>query len=346
MQKFSCYFLLVLYFGQGLFSCTPKATEQSNAPVSRISNSASQVQVNPVIDSNFPDPTIIKAYDGYYYVYATNTELKGQVIHIQVARSKYLVDWEMAGDALPDKPTWADMDFWAPHVLYDSIAQTYYLYYSGESKDGSIGKCLGVATSKSPEGPFTDIGKPLLCGEGFVEIDPMAFDDPVTGGKFLYWGSGHGAIKVQELADNRLDFKSGSKPIEIMDIIEDDHPDNYQKLVEGAWVVYHNGYYFLFYSGDNCCGEKAHYAVMVGRSKKATGPFETLAEATGANNSVILEGNGKWVATGHNSVIVDSSGQEWIAYHAIDSTDKEKGRVMLMDKIIWTNGWPQILTQE
>ncbi len=25
--------------------------------------------------------------------------------------------------------------------------------------------------------------------------------------------------------------------------------------------------------GDNCCGEGAHYAVMVARAKKATGPF-------------------------------------------------------------------------
>ena len=45
-------------------------------------------------------------------------------------------------------------------------------------------------------------------------------------------------------------------------------------------------FYYLFYSGDNCCGPKAHYAVMVARSRSATGPFETLATATGAPNSV------------------------------------------------------------
>jgi arabinan endo-1,5-alpha-L-arabinosidase len=346
MEKFRGYFLIFLLIAPGLFNCTPRTSALKHTSEAVKGNSANQLPGNPVIDINFPDPTIIKAHDGFYYVYATNTELKGKLIHIQVARSKDLRDWEMMGDALPEKPAWSDKDFWAPHVLYDSLAHTYFLYYSGESLDGSIGKCLGVATSKSPEGPFSDKGNPLLCGEGFEEIDPMAFDDPLTGEKFLYWGSGHEPIKVQELADNRLNFKSGSKPLEILDIIENEHPDNYQKLVEGPWVVYKKGYYYLFYSGDNCCGEGAHYAVMVARSKKATGPFETLAEAKGVNNSVILEGNGKWVATGHNSLIVDSSGQEWIAYHAIDSTDKEKGRVMLMDKINWANGWPQILTQD
>lgn len=153
-------------------------------------------------------------------------------------------------------------------------------------------------------------------------------------------------LKVQELAHNRLDFKPGSKTIEVLNIIDNNHPDNYQKLVERAWVEYREGYYYLFYSGDNCCGDKAHYALMVARSKKAIGPFETLAEAKGRDHSVILEENGKWVATGHNSVVVDSSGQEWTASHGIDSTATEKGRVMLMNKIIWENGWPHILIQE
>ena len=69
------------------------------------------------------------------------------------------------------------------------LLKMYFLYYSGES-DSKEGKCLGVAVSKSPIGPFVDNGEPLLCGSGFINIDPMAFDDPKTGKKLLYWGSG------------------------------------------------------------------------------------------------------------------------------------------------------------
>lgn len=215
------------------------------------------------------------------------------------------------GDALPVQPKWADKDFWAPHVLYDAKQKTYYLYYSGES-DFVTGKCLGVATSKSPAGPFIDEGEPLICGNGFINIDPMAFDDPKTGKKLLYLGSDLEGLRVQELSKDRLNFKQGNTMKVLVNPITNNDPENYQKLVEGSWVTYHNGFYYLYYSGDNCCGEKAHYAVMVARSKKADGPFETLAEAEKTSNSVILKRNEKWIAPGHNSVLTDDKGQEWM----------------------------------
>ena len=56
---------------------------------------------NPVIDSDFPDPAILRAKDGFYYVYATQTERDGKWINLQVARSRDLVAWEHLGDALP-----------------------------------------------------------------------------------------------------------------------------------------------------------------------------------------------------------------------------------------------------
>ena len=82
--------------------------------------------------------------------------------------------------------------------------------------------------------------------------------------------------------------------------------DAFPVLVEGSWVVRHGDYYYLFYSGDNCCGAKANYAVMVARSKSATGPFETLEQATGKPHSIILEKRGHWFAPGHNSIVTDA----------------------------------------
>lgn len=297
--------------------------------------------VNPVYNRDFADPTVIKADDGYYYAYGTNTNVVGKNIHIQVLQSSNLVNWKYIGDALPTKPKWADKDFWAPHVLYDSKLKIYFLYYSGESNNIE-GKCLGVATSKSPAGPFIDKGEPFICGKGFINIDPMAFDDPKTGKKLLYWGSGFEALKVQELSDNRLGFKEGSTLKILVNPIINNDPGNYQNLVEGSWVTYQDGYYYLYYSGDNCCGEKAHYAVMVARSENAEGPFKTLAEAKNIENSVILNKNEKWIAPGHNSVITDDKGQEWMIYHAIDAKNSNGGRIVLIDKIIYKNGWPVV----
>jgi arabinan endo-1,5-alpha-L-arabinosidase len=308
---------------------------------------------NPVLDTDFPDPTVIRASDGMFYAYATQTEREGRMLNVQVARSADLVRWETLGDALPVKPAWArqTQDFWAPHVAeHDG---TFYLYYSAKPdaalSDSTRGLCLAVATATRPEGPFTDRGQPLQCGPGFVNIDPMSFDDPATGKRLLYWGSGFEPIKVQELAADRVSFAAGSRPIDLVHV----EPDSvgYQRLVEGAWVIQRDGWYYLFYSGDNCCGPRARYAALVARSRSATGPFETLAQATGARTSAILEADGHWYAPGHNSVITDAAGDDWIVYHAVDvrrprsrgTDDVNTRRVMLIDRLEYVGGWPRVV---
>jgi arabinan endo-1,5-alpha-L-arabinosidase len=308
--------------------------------------------VNPVLDADFPDPTVIHASDGFYYAYATQTQRGGRWINIQLARSADLVHWEQLGDALSTKPGWASktQDFWAPHVSRDGTG--YILYYAAKPdaalSDDKQGMCLGVATAKSPVGPFRDVGHPLRCGSGFVEIDPMEFHDPATGKRLLYWGSGFEPIKVQELAPNGLSFASGSSPKDL--VAPNPVKGAFPVLVEGSWVIRRGGWYFLFYSGDNCCGPKANYAVMVARSRSATGPFETFEQATGSKQSIALEKRAHWIAPGHNSIISDAAGHDWIVYHAVDvrrprekPTDEENTRrVMLIDRIVWKNGWPSI----
>ena len=53
--------------------------------------------------------------------------------------------------------------------------------------------------------------------DGFVNIDPMSFDDPATGKRLLYWGSGFGPIKVRELAPDRISFAPGSAAMPLVE---------------------------------------------------------------------------------------------------------------------------------
>jgi len=309
--------------------------------------------LNPVFDADFPDPAVIRAPDGHYFAYATQTQRDGEWINIQVARSADLVHWKFLGDAMPQKPGWAreTQDLWAPFVVQDD--NRYLMYYSATHDachDPERGHCLAVATSASPSGPFVDMGVPLLLGIGFEYIDPMVFRDPASGKWLLYWGSGFLPIKVQELAEDRMSFAPGTQPTDL--IWPNPVKGAFPRLVEAAWVIRHDDFYYLFYSGDNCCGPDAEYGVMVARSRSPTGPFETLEEARGVPHSLMLFKSERWLAPGHNCIVTDAAGDTWIIYHAIDvncprqrqEDEINSRRIMLIDRIHWRDGWPHVGT--
>ena len=56
-----------------------------------------QQYVNPVINADFPDPSAMKASDGNYYAYATQTT----GIRLQVSHSTNLVTWSSPVEAMP-----------------------------------------------------------------------------------------------------------------------------------------------------------------------------------------------------------------------------------------------------
>lgn len=304
---------------------------------------------NPVLGRDFPDPAVLQGPDGTYYAYATETLIDGEFTNIQVATSEDLVDWTWGGDAFPAGVDWAaeGRSYWAPHVVYAPEQDRYIMYFSAHH-DQKGAKCMATATADDPLGPFTHDGEPLLCGDGFETIDPMAFDDPESGKHYLYWGSHGEPIRVRELADSRTEFKAGT---EATAVVHPDPDEPYGGLIEGAWAVHRDSTYYLFFSGDNCCGENAHYAVMVARADSPTGPFTTLGDARGTNQSTILTGNDTWKAPGHNSVVRDADSTDWMVYHAInrDQPTRPTGtgvrwdrRVMLIDRIVYESGWPRI----
>ncbi len=308
-------------------------------------------KTNPVLNIDFPDPTVIRT-NGMYYAYATQANHEGKMINIQVASSADLFNWNYIGDALPQKPVWANetQSFWAPHVLYDSGMKKYVMFFCAKANDTTVNMGIGIAYSDKPAGPFVPNDSSLMVTTGFADIDPMAMIDPQTGKKMIYWGSGFAPIRVQELNNNWSSFKENTRPVDV----EYPHKEkNYTNLIEGAWVDYHDGKYYLYYSGDNCCGDGANYAVMVARADSAFGPFKTLAESENKGNSVILEKDSTWLAPGHNSIFADDKGNQYIAYHAIWRDKQNAGaprgkdhyvkRVMCIEPVKYKNGWPVII---
>ena len=264
-------------------------------------------------------------------------------LHVQVARSPDLVTWSYLGEALPVMPAWwVGPNTWAPDVSLHN--GTYYMYYGGSGS--ATGMCIGVALSQTPEGPFVDVGVPIMCGTDDGDIDPKAIDDPVSGIPFLFWGSDFHPLSVQQLAPNRTALAPGSAP---MPLLFPNTSAPYSSLIEGTWIAPRpgtQGGFHFFYSGNNCCGPTAHYAVMVARSDSLLGPYVTLGEATSNDTSVILSLNAAFNAPGHNSVITDDDGVDWMFYHAYQGAELD-ARMLMLDRIDYTvleDGWPYVGT--
>lgn len=285
---------------------------------------------NPVINESLPDPTVIKADDGYFYLYATEN-----IRNVPIYRSENLVDWRRVGTAFTDR-TRPQMvpkgNIWAPDI--NLINGKYVMYYSKSTWGGEWECGIGVATADRPSGPFTDVGKLFISSEIGVQnsIDPFYIEED-DGSKYLFWGSFRGIYGIQ-LSEDGLSIKPGAQKVQIAGT-----------LTEGTYIYKHDGYYYLFGSAGTCCeGLNSTYRVMVARSENLMGPYVNKSGRPALENNfmLVMQKSNKVVGPGHNSEIVqDDAGQYWMLYHGFDAADPDGGRKVYLDQILWDkDGWP------
>ncbi|WP_161606141.1 family 43 glycosylhydrolase [Microlunatus speluncae] len=299
----------------------------------------------------FSDVGLIRAKDGAWYAYATNTimthenQQNGGPGHlIPMVRSTDLVHWEFLGDAFneanhPQWAGWPNKGYWAPDVRY--VDGQYFMYYSAPGST-ALDAAIGLATAPTPAGPWTDIGHPVVnfvADSEVMEIDPMMFIDD-DGTKYLYYGSfRRGGLHVVKLAADGKSTVGESRQVVA------------GERGEAAWVTKRDSFYYLFYSGYGCCmGDVGGggYPVLAGRSKSPVGPFldENGVSLTAAQpgGTIVNSFNGNTLsATGHNAVTVDRSGQQW---NLVNSDFRFElpwgGRPQSMDRLDWIDGWPTV----
>jgi arabinan endo-1,5-alpha-L-arabinosidase len=277
---------------------------------------------NPVVASDCPDPGVI--FDGTQYVAACT----GGGDPFPLRTSKDLLTWTSAGSIFPSsrKPTWAKGDFWAPEI--HRVGSRYIAYFTARHTDGVLS--IGAATATSALGPFTDMGKPLVKDASMGMIDATFFTD-TSGKPYLVWKADGNAvgqktpIYAQPLSADGLSL-TGTRTT----LITNDRSWE-GGVVEGPWVVQRDGYYYLFYSGN--AYYDGRYAIGVARATSPLGPY-TKASAP------ILKTVPGWEGPGHGSVVTTPSGGSAMVYHAWNSA--HTGRVMLVDSIVWSNGWPSM----
>jgi beta-xylosidase len=110
------------------------------------------------------------------------------------------------------------------------------------------------------------------------------------------------------------------------------------QLVEGPFVLRRGDWFYMFYSGNACCGRECNYALGVARSRNLLGPWEKHKD------NPILKGNETWKCPGHGTIVTDQRGRTFLLYHAYNAKDfVYVGREALLDEVTWTvDGWPVI----
>ncbi|MCE3199678.1 arabinan endo-1,5-alpha-L-arabinosidase [Paenibacillus sonchi] len=302
---------------------------------------------------NAHDPGIIKTDQGYY-VFSTDVRVGGEPVPgVMVRKSTDLIHWEWVQYALPGIPQvameWANAsNLWAPDVV--KADGKYRMYYSASSF-GSRQSLIGLQTSASIEGPWTDEGVVLATREedALNAIDANVLTD--AGGRmWMVYGSFFGGIHITE-----LDRKSGKPKQEgFGQLLAIRDPATEDGAVEGPYIVYNEQFkkYYLFVSYDSLFED---YNVRVARSDSITGPY-TDAQGRDMKDSrhfpqhevgvKVLGGyrfgqDPGWIAPGHNSVL-NNDGTYYMVHHARGGQDK-RWPYLHIRKILWTgDGWPVV----
>jgi len=274
---------------------------------------------------------------------------------IAIYRSSDLVSWNYVGDAFADRPAGLaapTSGLWAPEPEY--LNGRYYLYFTvtdaadahspqpGCDKDSAI----GVAVADTPAGPWVPATAPVVpprrAGPGcdfHWTFDPKVVEE--AGRKWIYYGSYGGGVFVQPLRPDGLRAEGAPKKV------------GAAWRYEGAEVVKHGPWWYLFGSTTDCCnGPLTGYAVYAGRARTPAGPFldrlgQDLAAPRAGGTPVLFQNGNRWVGVGHNTVFPDAAGQWWTIYHGVDvnepffsARDKLTRRLALLDRIDWIDGWP------
>lgn len=182
----------------------------------------------------FGDPFIM-LHEDTYYAYGTNAD-----DGIEVYTSADLKTWKYAGMALLKKDVWADRWFWAPEVY--EVNGMFYMYYSADEH-------ICVATSDSPAGPFKQSKKgPMIVGEKSIDNSLFIDDD---GRPYLFFDRFNDGLNiwVAELESDLMTVKTETMHpcIHVSQPWEEVWP----RVNEGAYVVKHDGLYYMTYSANS-----------------------------------------------------------------------------------------------
>lgn len=260
--------------------------------------------LNPILDGDFPDPTIMRDGKDYYMTHSSMFYVPG----LLVLHSSDLVNWEPISNALSSYIG----SVWAPDMF--KYNDKFYIYFT------VAGKGNYVVYANLPYGPWSE---PLNLNLG--GIDPGHIVDD-SGQRWVFMNSGYRA----QLAEDGLSVIPGTleKVYDGWEFPIEWETDGFN--LEGPKLKKIGDYYYLVAAQGGTAGPPTSHMITVARSKSIDGPWENAP-----NNPLIRtwQNSEKWWAKGHGSLIDTPEGEWWIVYHAYENGFLGMGRQTLIEPV-------------
>ncbi len=267
------------------------------------------------------DPSTVTFCDGKYYTFGTGG---GGLISDD--------GWTWRGGA--ERPGRGA----APDVL--RIGDRYCVAYSstgGGLNGGHAGSIHVMWTStldpQSPAFEFKD-NNVVASSSGNDDcdaIDPSLMLDPTDGRLWCTYGTFFGFIRLVE-----LDPKTGKR-------MEGNEPINIAIDCEATDLIYRDGWYYLLGDHGTCCsGASSTYNIVVGRSRKVTGPYldNMGVDMLRGGGKMVAAASGRFIGLGHFGLLDLGDGVQKFSCHYEADLDRGGRSVLDIRPLLWKDGWP------
>ncbi|HCE58392.1 MAG TPA: glycoside hydrolase [Prolixibacteraceae bacterium] len=267
------------------------------------------------------DPSTIMECDGKYYTFGTG---RGGLISED--------GWTWNGGA--ERPGGGA----APDAI--KIGDRYLVAYGstggglGGGHDGKINTMWNKTLDpKSPDFKFSE---PIVVAQSVNmedndAIDPGLLLDPTDGRLWCSYGTYFGFIRLVE-----LDPKTGER-------VKGNEAINIAIDCEATELEYRDGWYYLLGTHGTCCdGANSTYNIVVGRSKKVTGPYldNMGRDMLKGGGKMVLAAGERLIGPGHFGRVILEDGVEKMSCHYEADLNQGGRSVLGIRSLLWKNGWP------
>lgn len=300
-----CFCLIVILISSVLTAYS-QVVEQSEEKLKAWGDQGNGTYINPILNSDYSDPDVIRVGDRYYMV-ASDFHFLG----MQVLVSDDMVNWRLLSQVYSqfNFPEWNTSGrygggSWAPSIRYHN--GKFWIFFCTPNEG------LFMTNASDPAGPWSPL---FNVSQVQNWEDPCPFWDKDGQAYLGHSVLGGGPIIIHKMSSD------GTKLLDTGVTVYTG------PVAEGTKIHKRNGYYYLSIPEGGVTG--GWQTIL--RSRNIYGPYE---------KKVVLEQGCTSINGPHQGAIVDTPDGEWFFFHF--QLCNPLGRVVHLQPMSWKDEWPVI----